>query len=253
MVYQSETAFRRLVTSLGGCNLAYTPMMHAEHFVLDMPSAKSHIEDIKQDHVADRKYPLIAQFCSTDPEEFVAAALKVQDYVDAVDLNLGCPQRTAEIGGFGAFLMDHAELVASIVSHARSRLRVPICCKIRIFEDIERTLAFTKLLEESGCSILAVHARTRQQRHHEGDPLKATVNEIVQNVNIPVIYNGGIQSKCDADKAMDITGASASMSAGALLRNPLLFSDDITSHTSSLHHACMYLRFAEAFPPPSSR
>lgn len=36
--------------------------------------------------------PMIVQFASDNPEEFLQAALLVQDWCDAVDLNLGCPQ-----------------------------------------------------------------------------------------------------------------------------------------------------------------
>jgi len=42
--------------------------------------------------------PLFAQFCANDPEVFLSAARLIQNDVDAVDLNLGCPQRIAKRG-----------------------------------------------------------------------------------------------------------------------------------------------------------
>lgn len=42
----------------------------------------------------------VFQFCANDPEVFVQAALLAQDYCDAVDLNLGCPQMIAKRGEF---------------------------------------------------------------------------------------------------------------------------------------------------------
>lgn len=38
------------------------------------------------------------QFCANNPEVFLQAALLAQDYCDAIDLNLGCPQMIAKRG-----------------------------------------------------------------------------------------------------------------------------------------------------------
>ena len=213
MVWQSETAFRRMVTDLGGCTLAYTPMMHADQLLQNNDAAKGHLADLQLDMAHHRSYPLIGQLCSTDPAEFVRAARIVEPYVDAIDLNLGCPQRTAQLGGFGAFLMERPDTVAAMVRRASTELGKPVCCKIRVFESVERTVAFAQLLEKSGCSLLAVHARTRAQRHHEGAPHYATIRAVVEAVSIPVIANGGVCNRREALGVIASTGAVASLTA----------------------------------------
>ena len=134
--------------------------------------------------------PLLTQFCANDPETLVAAAEMVQDHCDAVDLNLGCPQRIAKRGRYGAFLMDDLPLVASLISALASRLRVPVTAKvskgrdrllphqnkirsktqapvmmqIRIFDDLSKTVEYARMVEASGAALIAVHGRTREQK-----------------------------------------------------------------------------------------
>ena len=40
--------------------------------------------------------PLITQFCGNDPDTVVRAARHIEHKCDAVDLNLGCPQKIAK-------------------------------------------------------------------------------------------------------------------------------------------------------------
>lgn len=56
------------------------------------------------------------QFCANNPTTLLQAAELVQDHCDAVDINLGCPQRIARKGKYGAFLMEQMELIESLVT-----------------------------------------------------------------------------------------------------------------------------------------
>lgn len=68
-----------------------------------------------------RDRPLIVQFASDDPETLLAAARLAEDYCDAVDLNLGCPQPQAVRDHYGSILMEEPELVGKW-------LMSQICC-----------------------------------------------------------------------------------------------------------------------------
>lgn len=125
--------------------------------------------------------PLVAQFCAHDPVALLAGAKAIEHTVDAVDINLGCPQEIARKGRYGAFLMDDWPLIHSLskyifarmyslqssttaVSTLHEGLNVPVTAKFRVFETVEKTVEYAKMLESAGAQILTCHGRLREQR-----------------------------------------------------------------------------------------
>jgi tRNA-dihydrouridine synthase 1 len=94
MVQQSGLAFRALARRYG-CGLAYTQMFHAGHFA-DVAVYREEnwdgMDSYGGDPASSFDRPLIAQFAGDEPGALVRAAAHVEHLVDAVDLNLGCPQ-----------------------------------------------------------------------------------------------------------------------------------------------------------------
>lgn len=195
-------------------------MIHARIFSQASPeNRRSMLSTAKGDR------PLVVQFCANDPVDFVAAAKVVQGMCDAVDLNLGCPQRIAKTGNYGAFLCNQRDKVAAIVRAAAAELKVPIFCKIRRQETVEDTVAYAKLLEECGCSLLTVHGRTKEQKGpNEGLADWSAIRAVREALSIPVFANGNVRVLEDAEECMRVTGVCGVMSAIGLLRDPSLFS-----------------------------
>jgi tRNA-dihydrouridine synthase 1 len=54
----------------------------------------------------------------------------------------------------------------SFDTHAN--LRIPFTVKIRVFDDVHKTIKFALMLQAAGASLLTVHGRTRSCTHHEG-------------------------------------------------------------------------------------
>ncbi len=185
----------------------------------------------------------------------------VESRCDGVDLNLGCPQRIARRGNYGAFLMDDLPRVQAMVEMLHANLSVPVTCKIRLFPELEKTIAYARMLEKAGCQLLAVHGRTRDQKDTErwrADwPAIAAVRAAVR---IPVLANGDIRDVNEARACMAATGAVGVLSAEPLLRNPALFdtrvSHDAEQAASSRPAewpalvALEYVSLVEAHPTP---
>eukprot|EP01054_Gregarina_sp_Poly1_P001182 Gregarina_sp_Poly_1__1181@NODE_128_length_13277_cov_115_450643_g114_i0_p12_GENE_NODE_128_length_13277_cov_115_450643_g114_i0NODE_128_length_13277_cov_115_450643_g114_i0_p12_ORF_typecomplete_len131_score5_02Dus/PF01207_17/1_9e34ScsC_N/PF18312_1/1_1e02ScsC_N/PF18312_1/0_63DHO_dh/PF01180_21/0_03_NODE_128_length_13277_cov_115_450643_g114_i084908882 len=106
MVNQSELQYRILVSRYG-VQLSYSPMMHARLFATDA----KYRDKIFQSRPSDVDRPIVAQLCGSDPEVVVKAGALLQDHVDAIDLNCGCPQGIAKRGKYGAYLLSNPELI----------------------------------------------------------------------------------------------------------------------------------------------
>ena len=165
MVGGSELAFR-LLCRRHGANVAYTPMLEASKFLEDAEFKTQFF----QTHAEDK--PLVAHFCGNDPA-IVGAACKEAARLgaDAVDLNLGCPQRVAYAGHYGSYLMkqEDRELVKSIVRAMRrdTPSEVVVCVKIRLMDTQPDTLQLVEDLRD-GAQVVALPGR--RATWHRGGP-----------------------------------------------------------------------------------
>jgi tRNA-dihydrouridine synthase 1 len=226
MVGASELAFRLLCRKYGA-DLCYTPMMDARRFANDDAYRTSEFQTCPWDR------PLVCHFSANRPEDFAAAVKAAAPHCDAVDLNLGCPQRTAFVGHFGSYLLDpqDRQLVCSIIRAGVDATgnAVPICCKIRLLDTVEETVRLCQQLEEAGASWIAIHARYRATWERkgpgarDGPALLDQVAEIKKRLKIPVIANGNVISFDDVETNLQFTRADAIMSAEGILDNPALF------------------------------
>ncbi|KAG2327212.1 hypothetical protein Bca52824_009940 [Brassica carinata] len=216
MVDNSELPFRLLCQKYGA-QAAYTPMLHSRIFT-ETDNRNKEFTTCKEDR------PLFVQFCANDPDTLLEAAKRVEPYCDYVDINLGCPQRIARRGNYGAFLMDNLPLVKSLVEKLAQNLTVPVSCKIRIFPNLQDTLDYAKMLEDAGCSLLAVHGRTRDEK--DGKKFRANwsaIKEVRNALRIPVLANGNVRCIEDVEDCIKETGVEGVLSAETLLENPAVF------------------------------
>jgi tRNA-dihydrouridine synthase 1 len=276
MVDQSDLPFR-LQCRKYGAHLCFTPMIHAKLFATQKKYRQKF--SIRTD-IANLDRPLIAQLCGSDVTHVIETALAIQNDVDGIDINCGCPQQIAKRGHYGAFLLEDPIHLVSLVQELSTRLSIPVSVKVRLLPtqsnnaepDVVRSLALYRQLIDAGASMLSIHARTRYQKGHDTgqadwDAIRIAVQEF-GNV-VPILANGNIGTADDVLECLQYTGADGVMSSEAILEYPPLFwplvADTTTDATAttmttttttttrpvipSVTLSLEYLDYAERYPP----
>jgi len=215
MVRYSKLPFRQLVRSYG-VTVAYTPMILADVFRNSSEGRDNEFRTTLED------IPVVVQFAASNPKDLADAAEMVAKYANGVDLNCGCPQKWAIHEHIGAYLMDCPELVRDMVRQVKGRVNIPCSVKVRILPDQKKTLDYIRMVESSGVDFITVHGRTKKQKSTEPCDWD-TIKLIKETVSVPVLGNGSIFSRADADKYIAETGIDGVMAGRGLLMNPALF------------------------------
>jgi tRNA-dihydrouridine synthase 1 len=246
MVGASELPFRLLCRKYGA-QLCYTPMMSSAQFANSDEYRVEYFGSSHQVHAAD--HPVYAHVYANTVSDFVSAAKQaVQMGCDGIDLNLGCPQRTAFIGQYGSYLCtedpsthEHVALMLTSAVRAIQNL-IPVTAKIRLLHPTEACftldLCCTLHANGQGAAEIAIHARQRASWERTGPGARDgpadlhQVATIVREIRTPsnvassklrIITNGNTITYENVVDNLNLTHADGIMSAEGLLDNPALF------------------------------
>ncbi len=214
----SDAPYRLIVLELGA-GLAPTELISSEG--LSRRQERS-LRYLRHD---PRERPFYVQLFGGDPGRMADAARVAQEHgADLLDVNMGCPVPKVTRGGAGASLMCDPERAAAIVSRVRDATGLPVTVKIRSGWDSAslNAPAFAQRMEQAGACAVAVHARTRAQGY-SGHADWSMIAAVKRAVTIPVIGNGDVHHRADAERMVAETGCDAVMVGRAALGNPWLF------------------------------
>lgn len=215
-----STAEMRHIAYKAGAGLCFTEMVSAKGLMYAPEASKDLLNNLDGDRVG------AVQLFGNEPDFIRAAACS--DYLknyDIIDLNMGCPMPKIYNNGAGSAILKDVKLAESLVKAAKSAGK-PVSVKIRIGLDDNHivTEEFAKALEGAGADMITVHGRTKAAVY-AGEVNLEEIKKAKLAVKIPVIANGGIFSKQDADLLIERTGADGVMVARGALENPLIFSE----------------------------
>ena len=215
----SDFAMREICINFGA-GLTFTEMVSCKGILYDNENTKDLL------HLSPSEKIKCAQIFGNDPE-IMRRAIESEYlcHFDVIDVNFGCPMPKIYNNGEGSALLTNPSLAEKIIYEC-SKTGKPITCKMRIglTDGNFVTEDFVKAVENGGAQMITVHGRTRD-RIYEGEPNYREIAKAKTVASVPVIANGGIFTKSDAETMMKKTGADGVMLARGALQRPWLFAE----------------------------
>ncbi len=174
------------------------------------------------------EHPVSVQLFGHDPDVMASAAEQVAAAgADVIDINMGCPVPKVCKTGAGAALLEDPSKAVALARAAGRGSGLPVTVKLRSGQrpgefgglDVARALA-----AEGAVAGISIHPRHASQRH-KGAPDYELVRDLVDELAVPVLVSGGLQTAAAAREAFERTGAAGVLLARGSLGNPWLFSE----------------------------
>ncbi len=215
MAGYTEYGFRTLALSLG-YGLVFTELVSAKGLAYKSKGSELLLRTDDYKNTA-------AQIFGSEPYYMRSAC--EGEYLrnfDVIDINMGCPVPKVYKNGEGSALLNDIKKAEEIVSECVKSgkiITVKIRTGLKVGDDIASD--FAKMAESAGASLITIHGRVRES-YYSGEPDYNAIYKAKKSVSIPVIANGGIFSREDADKMINETGADGVMIARGAFQNPFL-------------------------------
>jgi tRNA-dihydrouridine synthase B len=227
----TDRPFRQLCRHLGA-GLAVSEMVTAD---TSLWGSKKSLRRL--DHQGETG-PVSVQIVGSDPQKMaMAARINVDRGAQIIDINMGCPAKKICRVAAGSALMRDEKLVTQILEATVRAVDVPVTLKIRTGWDHQQRngVKIALIAEQSGIAAVAIHGRTRADRF-TGEAEYDTIHAVKQQLAIPVIANGDIDSPQKAKQVLAQTGADAIMIGRAAQGRPWIF-DEIHHYLQTGHLA----------------
>lgn len=223
MVGLSHVAMRRLAR-------LYMPKDAATIWPTEMLNSrrvpKENLKTTPETQRADDETLLVPQILGNEEEPIRLSVKRLEEEwgAEGIDINMGCPVKKALSHNYGVALMGDASYAAEVVHMAASSARGPVSVKLRAGHqnDLDYLVKFVKGLEVAGASWVTLHPRTTEQKRR-GSADWSQIRELRNEIGIPVIGNGDIQTVDDVFTMIHSTGADLAMAGRALTARPWLF------------------------------
>ncbi|MEP3245931.1 MAG: tRNA dihydrouridine synthase DusB [Sneathiella sp.] len=202
----TDLPFRRIVSRYGA-GLVFSEMIASKAMVAETRRS------LRMVKAGEDEGPMAVQLAGCDPQIMADAARLNQDLgAKIIDINMGCPVKKVTSGMAGSSLMKDLVHAGKILKATVDAVDIPVTLKMRTGWDDDNRNApeLAKIAEDAGIKMLTVHGRTRCQ-FFKGVADWSFIRSVKNEVSLPVIANGDIQSVQDAEDALKQSGADGVM------------------------------------------
>jgi nifR3 family TIM-barrel protein len=172
------------------------------------------------------EHPRSIQIYGSEPADVETMARALVDQgVDHLDMNFGCPVPKVTRHGGGSAIPVKPRLMARLVRAAvRGAGAVPVTVKVRkgIDDSLLTYLDSGRVAEAEGAAAIGLHARTAAQLYSGAADWDA-IGALKASVGIPVLGNGDLWECWDALRMMRATGCDGVIVGRGCLGRPWLF------------------------------
>lgn len=214
----SNLAFRMMCRKYGA-SLTYSEMISSDALIYQNKKT------IGRGLTCKDEKPFGIQIFGNSPQTMAEAALIIEKMhsPEIIDVNFGCPAPIITRAGCGSALLKSPEDVYNIIDRLTDTLSTPVSAKIRVLEDMEKTLEVARAVEDAGACAITVHGRTQTQKYLGTSNLEYA-RKIKAELSIPVIANGDIKDELSAQHALEYTQCDGLMIGRGAMGDPHIFS-----------------------------
>ena len=228
----TDIAFRQVVARAGRPDVFFTEFTNVNSY----SSEKGRNNALERLRFESSEQPIVAQIWGKNPAMFLETVTAARDLgFQAVDINMGCPDRHVVATGGGSGLIRTPDIAVECLRAAKTVPGISISVKTRLgYSRVDEWHDWLSTLLAEHPAALTVHLRTKKEMskvdaHYELIPeIVALKNELSPETIL--IINGDIKSAAEAEKFVQ-QGVDGIMIGRGVFQNPFCFERTPKEHT----------------------
>lgn len=230
----TDTVFRRVVAKAAKPDVFFSEFTNATGWVHAGEKAAAGRLDMLDPRV---EQPVIAQIWGAEPKDIAVLAKHCKDVgYKGIDINMGCPVKSATKGDGGAACIENPQLAAELIAAAKKG-GLPVSVKTRLaWSDIQKWPEWIEHLLRQDIVALTVHLRTKKEMsavpaHWDIMPEIVALRDNIAPHTL-VLGNGDILDRQQGHKFITQTGADGVMIGRGIFSNIFCFETTPREHSS---------------------